>query len=260
MNFQQQQRNSSHDDSEGDGDEGRGSRPAKAKRGIVASNEDSSEIFSLEFSSATCSDLSCSMNLEDVLNETANCSKAPSMPCRKLSVGTSAHSNSSNDNSYNRNTHGMEHSKEIPVNVPADKGGNDPALERLEEAQHEESKNWEGKKFENDYCSTVHGDEISQEDEDRSECSDSFKDDEASSVDVAHEREKQVQRSLCFAICSALGLVFLMSIIGKLIECFSRRNANDKDEAVAVVEGAVDDTMGATMQTGTGVASNPSAV
>jgi len=68
----------------------------------------------------------------------------------------------------------------------------------------------------------------------------------ASTVDIAEQREQQTRKSLCFAILSALGLVFLMSLIGSLMEKFSKSNNVEDD----LVEAGADEAVNAAVREG----------
>lgn len=107
------------------------------------------------------------------------------------------------------------------------------------------------------------GDGKSQEDEDmkdedeedcESQMSDSVQEDDASTVDLAEEKEKQVKKTLLFAILSAVGLVFCMKMMGKLL---ARLNDNGAPvEGVDQAQGVVD----ATRESIALASGNPSAV
>ena len=95
-----------------------------------------------------------------------------------------------------------------------------------------------------DLAEKEHGDDekgVSEEDiigDDHSEMSASFCDDEASSVlDKAERDERQVRKSLFFAILSACGMMFCMSMIQKVIARFANTDDSaavlDADDVVA---------------------------
>ena len=74
-----------------------------------------------------------------------------------------------------------------------------------------------------------------KEEEDMSELSGSEQDEEASAVDWAEQKEKEVRRTLLFAFLSAIGMIFLIKLIGKLIE---RCTGNMETEAEGATEAA----------------------
>jgi Na+-transporting methylmalonyl-CoA/oxaloacetate decarboxylase gamma subunit len=69
--------------------------------------------------------------------------------------------------------------------------------------------------------------------------SDSIQDgDDGSTVDLAEEREKQIRTSLFFAFLSAVGMIFFMNLIGKIVAKFTGKNdTSDTDVVHNVVEG-----------------------
>ena len=76
-----------------------------------------------------------------------------------------------------------------------------------------------------------------------SNLSGSFQDDDASTVDLAEEREKKVRRSLLFAILSVCGLLFCMQMMGRVLEKFSK--SSSEVDGNDVVEMAADEVAAA---------------
>ena len=99
------------------------------------------------------------------------------------------------------------------------------------------------KKEKNDwYGDDMESDEENSNNREEDEMSGSFQDDEPSTVDLAEKREQQVKQSLLFAFLSAIGMIFCMNMIGRLIERCSRSGGEDTgaDDAVQAVAAGQD--------------------
>jgi hypothetical protein len=103
----------------------------------------------------------------------------------------------------------MESSTYLPARIDLNKEGSSGKVIKEERAEDLESHNSEGSL----------GADHDKEDDDLSA---SHCDDSVTTIDIEEVREKQVRRSLLFAILTACGQMFCISMIGKLIQCFSR--------------------------------------
>jgi len=95
-------------------------------------------------------------------------------------------------------------------------------------------------KADDDDCQNASDDDEDEESA-HSGNSNSFKDDDESTIDMVEQREKQVRRSLLFCILSALGVVLCGKLISKLIQrCRGGSNEDDAMQVAADVVGADD--------------------
>lgn len=73
----------------------------------------------------------------------------------------------------------------------------------------------------------------SEQEDDDDELSGSFRDDEHSVIDIADETEKRVKKTLFYAILNACGMIFLITLIGRLVErCSGQGSSNDGEDEV----------------------------
>ena len=79
-----------------------------------------------------------------------------------------------------------------------------------------------------------HDEQDDDDDDEESGCSDSFaQEDDDKSIDAAEEREAQVRRTLLYSILSALGVIVVGQLLGKLLQrCFGNHDASGGGEAV----------------------------
>ena len=76
------------------------------------------------------------------------------------------------------------------------------------------------------------------DDDDDDEFSESFDQEDDSTVDQADKREQEVRRTLLFAILSACGMIFCMGLVGKVLARF-RSISHEADEPAAFTRDAV---------------------